>query len=347
VNIEENKNATSFENEPLLNIFQPSMRWYYTFIPLAKWFAGVGLIMRSLAIILIMTSDPVGSEAMANLIETPFFIIAAILIIKAAKYFELFHQKALWYLRAHLVFHLAVDTLSLLVIVVLAVTDSFEASAEFLILDIIVPLLFDYLWYLNYTYFKKRGFLLTNTGPKPIKPEFCRRCGSELSEHRKCTGCGQQYFSLHRILKEKPVIPTLLAVVATVFLVLSISLNARVQELNTQLEEMQATIAEQRQEINSQKTELAILSATKRSLEKQRDRAYKEYESYIRNVNALIDEILPKATFMDENIALVTENGTKYHRLNCHHIQNADVFYIYTVKQAEWNGYQPCKECHE
>lgn len=58
-----------------------------------------------------------------------------------------------------------------------------------------------------------------------------------------------------------------------------------------------------------------------------------------------IEELVPKAYFLDNNIALVTETGEKYHTYDCQYL--SDSFYIYIITDAENAGYESCSVCHD
>lgn len=66
------------------------------------------------------------------------------------------------------------------------------------------------------------------------------------------------------------------------------------------------------------------------------------YQEAIEQVN----EMTPKSQFMDEHVRFVTENGTKYHRYECHYITDApNIYYLFIDDLPNYN-YTPCSECN-
>lgn len=62
---------------------------------------------------------------------------------------------------------------------------------------------------------------------------------------------------------------------------------------------------------------------------------------FAHNLMSIDDEY----NFYHKHAAVVTENGSYYHRYDCEKIASADGFYILNTRYAESLGYEPCKYC--
>ena len=50
--------------------------------------------------------------------------------------------------------------------------------------------------------------------------------------------------------------------------------------------------------------------------------------------------------FVDKHVVFCTDQGKKYHKFYCSHIQtHRGSFYAFNVEYAEYRGYQPCSDC--
>lgn len=65
---------------------------------------------------------------------------------------------------------------------------------------------------------------------------------------------------------------------------------------------------------------------------------------YNEGYDTAVEEISDELSFYRNNVCLVTESGTKYHQYGCGHIKGHDI-YIYTIRNAEKWGYDPCNDC--
>lgn len=59
-----------------------------------------------------------------------------------------------------------------------------------------------------------------------------------------------------------------------------------------------------------------------------------------------IDTLNDKAQFLDDTVRFVTENGTKYHRYDCHYIKEAPSIYYMFIDDIANYDYTPCSECN-
>lgn len=57
-------------------------------------------------------------------------------------------------------------------------------------------------------------------------------------------------------------------------------------------------------------------------------------------------DTLDQLEMYQDDFAYVTRMGSKYHKLNCYHIENADLF-IDTIQELKQSGYEPCSDCYE
>lgn len=59
-----------------------------------------------------------------------------------------------------------------------------------------------------------------------------------------------------------------------------------------------------------------------------------------------IDALSDKAQFLDDTVRFVAENGTKYHRYDCHYIKEAPSIYYMFIDDIANYDYTPCSECN-
>lgn len=50
--------------------------------------------------------------------------------------------------------------------------------------------------------------------------------------------------------------------------------------------------------------------------------------------------------FFHKYAVIVTTTGSKYHRYDCHYVENSDI-YIYNIENAKYKGYTPCSDCFQ
>lgn len=86
---------------------------------------------------------------------------------------------------------------------------------------------------------------------------------------------------------------------------------------------------------NTQKND--EISSLEKSLSVSERQASKYYDKY--------QEVLYKANFLDEYVALVNEDSNEYHTLDCEYFYMSS-FWAYNYNAAEDNGYIVCPKCH-
>ncbi len=198
-----------------------------------------------------------------------------------------------------------------------------------------------FLWYrLNIKYFRKRIItddLYTDTydygavddnndnrntettvqnvsSEKVSKNRFCRLCGSKIdSETKICSGCGKKYFKGITLNKNSVTI-----ILLSLFLAISLFLNilqiVYINDVNFVNEYLTESVDELEGEI-------IVLQ----------DELYKSQKL---------------ADFVDDYIAFVEDDGTKYyHKFDCSDFKGKS-FLVYNIKAAEEKGYKPCPNCH-
>lgn len=147
---------------------------------------------------------------------------------------------------------------------------------------------------------------------KARKKAFCKRCGSLIdNKTRKCTGCGKQYFRLSKAIAWG---------ILSIILICLLGYNAY------QFYQIK--------QLNSENKDLMEKLETK--------------SSYITELNSRIGNLQLKANFLDNNVVIVWDDGTKlYHKYGCTHrdIFKTTTFWAYNIEAAKQLGYRPCPYC--
>lgn len=162
--------------------------------------------------------------------------------------------------------------------------------------------------------------------------KFCRHCGNMIDpETKKCTGCGKQYFHLHKIKKQ-----ALLITLAAVLVLALIGLNIY-------------------QYIDNKNTQSL--------LQNQLNAANQQ----LSNTQELISSWRNEYHFYHDNAVIVQSGDTNYHKYGCGNLymfdENGNIDYmgiareqkdianmnlrIYSIDTAESNGYAPCPVCYD
>lgn len=336
---EENNVALEAEKPGASNEFNPSMRWYFVFIYLVKAATAIGSVMSAIAIIFFIVSGG-NLDSVESIIQVLFFAVGAVLLMKAVNRLERFDVKALRFLWTHFLLGLVLSAVPALLVGGLAVTGMLDGASEFWAIiapSAIVFLPLNVLWYLNYSYFKKREHLMSDEGRElPKKAEFCRKCGGEIDGTGKCTGCGHQYFSPRRLARKIRIVPTVSASIAILCAVAAFSLNVKAQKLNAKVQEQNAHIVEAEALIRKKDSELRDLSRQAGDLGARLDEQ-----------SETISDLVEKSVFFDAFAAISTPAGEKFHTYDCHTIDLSSGFNITTIKMARYLGYEPCKVCHD
>ena len=93
------------------------------------------------------------------------------------------------------------------------------------------------------------------------------------------------------------------------------------QDLNKQLANNTNTINELQNEIENQNFEIEIDNIT-------------------------IDKNKQQIDFIDKFVAICPDDGNNlYHKYNCNNYNKSDPFFIYSIPDAQNNGYSPCPNC--
>ena len=58
------------------------------------------------------------------------------------------------------------------------------------------------------------------------------------------------------------------------------------------------------------------------------------------------ESISEEYEFFHNAAVIVTTTGSKYHRYDCHYVENSDI-YIYNIENAKYKGYTPCSDCFQ
>lgn len=152
-----------------------------------------------------------------------------------------------------------------------------------------------------------------------MKKIYCKKCGSELDNNKKCTGCGKKYFKFN--------LRVFLLALFILLLISIISFEAYY-------------IYVHKQDLTIQENNFAT---QKENLEKENDEMLKTLQKYIQYGLDTSDELL----FWHEHAVIVSNNATKkYHNYGCEDLM-LNSFWIYNVQAAEGEGYTMCKKCYE
>lgn len=171
--------------------------------------------------------------------------------------------------------------------------------------------------------------------PKEEMKIYCKKCGSTLDEEKKCTGCGKQYFSLKRIFKKTKSILFVFSLIGNVLLV--------VYGYSTNEKYMQ-----EKEAFSAQSKKVTELSQEKSDLGKKVTELkvqIKRLEESGRTKQIKISQLTSATNFFDEHAGIVTVGGSVYHKYDCHHWKDSDI-YIYNTELAEYKGYRACYDCH-
>ena len=167
------------------------------------------------------------------------------------------------------------------------------------------------------------------------KMVYCKKCGSPIDNGtKKCTGCGKQYFNIHKFTSWKIISITLAICLCITFgfayrwhsfyvyekeqVLLG---NDYIQKLDSNLKEYQDLCASQKEKIAD--------------IEQKRDDLHLQYS-----------KAQSSLSWYEQHAGICTPGGTKYHTYDCYHWKDSDYFWIYNTEAAEQHGYDPCLDCH-
>lgn len=70
-------------------------------------------------------------------------------------------------------------------------------------------------------------------------------------------------------------------------------------------------------------------------------------EEYVKNLLGRLSDFdyNKKPNFLDDSLVLITPTGGKYHRYDCQYVTSDSS--LYTIEQANSEGYEPCSVCHD
>ena len=117
------------------------------------------------------------------------------------------------------------------------------------------------------------------------------------------------------------------ALVAILAIIYSLFATKIIIDSDKKTEEYESTIEEQQERIDKLEDSLSDLQF--------------KSDSQLELMEMMADE----CNFFDENAAIVTTAGRKYHTYNCWHWSGHDI-YIYNTENAKAMGYTPCLDCH-
>lgn len=143
---------------------------------------------------------------------------------------------------------------------------------------------------------------------------YCKKCGSELDNTKKCTGCGKKYFKF----KISHFIMFLLVIIIFLESYTIFRLNNNIVNLSFEFE------------------------TTKKALEQEKENHMETRKKYIDTAFSKDEE----AMFWSEHAVIVSNNGTKkYHYYGCEDLM-LNSFWIYNTDAAEGQGYTLCSKCY-
>ena len=150
--------------------------------------------------------------------------------------------------------------------------------------------------------------IATNNLKVQGKTRYCKLCGGKLSNEKKCTKCGKQYFHI----KSKS---TLILIPISILLVISIILNIKFYKENEILSDDNWNLYMENNSLESQLTNI--------------DDGNEYY--YVKN----------KIQFFDDYIVIVPDNSKYYYSYDCYEQKYpTSSFYAYNVSNAEAQGYK-------
>ena len=153
---------------------------------------------------------------------------------------------------------------------------------------------------------------------KERKIVYCKYCGGELDENRKCTKCGKQFFHI----KSKSVFMSFMIIVILVLLYKNYSLEKSYEKLK---------------EINY------FVNIDYEDMSEQYDILSEELDYYKGEAEACFD------IFDDMGIVFHLKGEKFYHKASCNKIQNnttKTVFYD-NIDVLERKGYKKCPDCYK
>ncbi|MBP3360057.1 MAG: hypothetical protein J6N52_04325 [Clostridia bacterium] len=157
---------------------------------------------------------------------------------------------------------------------------------------------------------------------KPILTNrHCKYCGGILDINNVCTSCGHRFFKFSAAVFAIVFLTIMLATVSISAAVKLYTLNKEVKEYKYLYEKKKETISKSKEQTKELNTQIEQLKEKNKGL---------QY----------------KVDFLDNRIAIVVDNGEKYHTYDCTHVQNCKTFWAYNIEAAEAKGYEPCQKCH-
>lgn len=152
-----------------------------------------------------------------------------------------------------------------------------------------------------------------------VKITYCKYCGGEINQYKKCSKCGKQYFTLR---SPKTLLLLLLLAVSS-----ALYLASALYSTNTEYVALQK--------------EYNTLQNAYKALENAYFSALDNAESYDNN------QIGNLPLFPPDGV-LVMKNGSYYHKNTCDKIQNAsDAIFYENAEACEKAGYSKCPYCFE
>lgn len=154
---------------------------------------------------------------------------------------------------------------------------------------------------------------------------YCKHCGGEIDQNKKCTKCGKKYFHLNSF--------KLLAAFALLITIsFGISINTLIQQKSL-LDSQAQAIDSIQVELQNTQSELNNLTI---KYDAEIDQALELFE--------IIDIANELIRFYVNNAVIVTENDGYFHRYGCSHISDSP-FLIYNIANARKKGYLACNDC--
>lgn len=182
-------------------------------------------------------------------------------------------------------------------------------------------------------------FTFERSNDKSLAPKtrYCRRCGSQLDQNHKCSGCGKQYFNFFRSFREgirKRINALSVSLIIAVCIIIPVA-----AALNSQLVSQNAKIESMQKELEKAKETETIVTQMKE------DRKNTNIE--IRKLYEQIDSLDKKSKFLDFYVGITTETGTKFHKYGCPLLDENQYAGVGSTKfLIEIAGYEPCAVCH-
>ena len=164
---------------------------------------------------------------------------------------------------------------------------------------------------------------------------YCSKCGSPVDpETKKCTGCGKQYFNIHKLVSWK-----IISIILFICLCISFGYAQHWHSL----------FIYEKEEILSGNEHIHKLDAEL----KEYKNLYSDQTDKIKDLEEKNEKLLGdfskaswEAFWYEQHAGICTPGGNKYHTYDCYHWKNSDSFWIYNIEAAEQRGYEPCLDCH-